>query len=56
MKSFTVFVTDFAKIFWEKSKCDSRKWIFRLILHPIAGVQSQQVLHNILIVRFFVIS
>ena len=37
VKSFTVFVIDLAEIFWEKkSKCDSRKWIFRIILHPIS--------------------
>ena len=32
-----MFVTGFAEIFWEKkSKWDSKKWIYRLILHPIA--------------------
>jgi len=31
-----VFVTDLAEIFWEKSECDARECIFRLILHPIA--------------------
>jgi len=31
-----VFVTDFAEVFWEKTKRDSGKWIFRFILHPIA--------------------
>ena len=36
VKSFTVFVTDFEEIFWEKSKRDYRKWVFRIILHPIA--------------------
>jgi len=36
VKSSTVFVTDFIEIFWKKLKRDSRKWIFRLILHPIA--------------------
>ena len=37
VKSFTVFVTDFAEIFWEKkSKWGPKKWIFRLILHAIA--------------------
>jgi len=37
VKSFTIVVTDFAEIFREKKfKCDSRKWIFSLILHPIA--------------------
>ena len=36
VKSITVFVNDFAEIFWKKSKCDSRMWIFRIILHPIA--------------------
>jgi len=36
VNSFTVFVTDFAEIFWKKFKFDYRKWIFRLILCPIA--------------------
>ena len=40
----------------KKIKCDSRKRILRLILHPIALYESQQVRHNILIVRCFVTS
>ena len=36
VKYFTLFVTDFAEVFSEKSECDHRKWIFILILHPIA--------------------
>ena len=36
VKSSTVFVTDFVEILWKKkSKWLSKKWIFRLILHPI---------------------
>ena len=56
VKSFTVLSLTLPRFSGKKSKCDSRKWIFRLILHPVAGVQSQQVLHNILIVCCFVIS
>jgi hypothetical protein len=56
VKPFTLLSLTLPRFSGKKSKWDSRKWIFRLILHPIAGVQSQQVLHNILIVSCFVIS
>ena len=57
MKSFTVFVTDFAELFWEKKfTWYSKKWIFRLIKYPTDFVLCQQFLQNIIIVRCFVIS
>jgi len=36
VKYFTMFVTDFAEIFWEKIDVGLQKVDFRLILHPIA--------------------
>ena len=56
VKSFTMFVTDFTKIFWEKIQVGLRKVDFQSHIASHSFVQSQQVLHNILIVRCFMIS
>ena len=50
-KSFTVFVTDFAEIFWEKIQVWLQKVDFQAHIASHSFVRSQQVLHNILIVR-----
>jgi len=56
VKSFTVFVTDFAEIFWEKIQMWPQKVDFRTHIASHSVVRSQQDLHNILIGRCFVIS
>ena len=56
VKSFTVFVTDVAEIFWEKIQVGLQKVDFQTHIASHSFVQSQQVLHNIRIVRCFVIS
>ena len=56
VKSFTVFITDFADIFWEKIQVGLQKVDFQTHITFHSFVRSQHVLHNILIVRCFVIS
>jgi len=56
VKSFTVLITDFAEIFWEEIQVWIQKVDFQTHIAPDSYVQSQQVLHSILIVRCFVIS
>jgi len=56
VKYFTVFVTDFAEIFWERIQVWPQKVDFQAHVASHRFVRSQQVLHNILIVRCFVIS
>jgi len=56
VKSLTLFVTDFAEIFWEKFQVWLQKVDFQTHIASHSFVRSQQVLHNILIVRCFVIS
>ena len=56
VKSFTVFVTDFGSIFWEKIQVGLQKLDFQSRIASHRFVRSQQVLHNILIVHCFVIS
>ena len=56
VKSFTVFVTDFAEIFWEKYSSVTPESGFSAHVTFHSFVRSQQVLHNIPIVRCFVIS
>ena len=56
VKSFTVFVTDFAEIFWKKIQEGLQKVDFQTHIAPHSFVLSKQVLHNILILRCCVIS
>ena len=56
VESFTVFVTDFAEIFWEKIKVWVQKLDFQIHIASHCFVRSQQVLNIILIVCCFVIS
>ena len=56
VKSFTVFVTDFAEIFWEKIQVGLQKVDFQNHIASHSFVRSQQALHNILIVPCLVIS
>ena len=51
VKSLTVFVTDLAHIFWEKIQVGLQKMDFQTHIASHSFVRSQQVLHNILIVR-----
>ena len=53
---FHLFVTDFAEIFWEKIQAGLQKVDFQTHIASYSFLRSQQVLHNILIVRCFVIS
>jgi len=56
VESFTIFVTDFTEIFWEKIQVWFQKVDFQTHIESHSFVQSQQVLHNIPKVRWFVIS
>jgi len=56
VKSFTVFVTDFAEIFWENIQVWLQRVDFQTHVASHSIVRSQQVLHNNLIVCCFVIS
>ena len=56
LKSFITFVTDFAEVFWEKIQVWLRKVDLQIHIASHTFVRSQWVLHNILIVRCFVIS
>jgi len=57
VKSFTVFVTDFAEVLWGgKIQVWLQKVDFQTQIASHSFVQTQQVLHNILMVRCFVIS
>jgi hypothetical protein len=55
-KSLTVFVSDFSEIFWQKIQVWRQKVDFQTHIASHSFVRSQQVLHNIVIVRCFVIS
>jgi len=55
VKSFTVFVTHFAEGFWEKIQLWIQKVDFQTHIASHSFVRSQQVLHNILLVRCFVL-
>ena len=56
VKYFTVFVTDFVEIFWQNIQVCLQKVDFQTHIASHSFVRSQQVLHNIVIVRCFVIS
>jgi len=56
MNSFSVFVTDFAEIFWEKIQVWLQKVDFQTHIASLSFVRCHQVLHNIITVCCFVIS
>ena len=56
VKSFTVLVTHFAEIFWEKIQMWLQNVDFQNHITSHSFLRSQKVLHNILIVGCFVIS
>ena len=56
VKSFTTFITDFAEIFWEQIQVGLQKVDFQTHIAIHSFVRSRQVLRNILIVLWFVIS
>jgi len=55
VKSFTVFVTDFAEIFWDKIQLWLQKVDFQPHIASHSFVRSQQILQNVLIFRCFMI-
>jgi len=56
VKSFTVFATDFADIFWEKIQVLLQKVDLQTHIASHNFVRRQQVLQNVLLVRCLVIS